>query len=114
MSATASGDDACRRAAPPGVHRGHGTLPLVHQQHGNAVGGLDGHYAARLVFEQRVALSEQPGAAFGSHARRGVDLFQGGQLAKQRGNIGQARAEAVHQPWQRVELSDAIDLLESR
>ena len=83
---------------------------FIHQQHRNAVRGLDGHHAARLIFDQGVALSEQPGAALGSHARRGVDLFQGGELREGSGNIGQARAEAVHQPGKRVEFSNAVDI----
>ena len=102
--------DACRRATPSGVDRGHGTPAFIHQQHRNAVCGFDGYYAARLVFDQGVTFSEQPGAAFGNHARRGVDLSQRGELREGGGNIGKTRAEAVHQPRQRVEFSDSVDI----
>src|ERR1035438_8267251 len=101
--------DARRRAAPAGVHRCHRPPPLIHQQNGNAIRRLDGHHAAWLVLDQRVAFAEEPGAPLGGYAPTGVNLFQRGELREAGGNIGQARAEAMHQPWKSVELGDAVD-----
>ena len=71
-AAMASTAPAAMRAAVPRqpactAATAHGAL--IHQQDGNAVGGLDGDHAAGLVFEQRVALAQDAGASFGGHAR---------------------------------------------
>ena len=102
-----------RRPAPSGVDRGHGAMALVDQQHRDAIGGLDGHDRARRVFEQRVAFAENSGASSGGDTRRRVDLLQGREVGEQRGNVGEARAEAVEEPRERIELGDAVDWRES-
>src|ERR1035437_5290159 len=102
--------DARPRAAPTGVYRGDGAKPLTHQQDGEAIRGLDGHHAAGLVFEQRIAFAEDAGPPLGGDARRRVDLFQGGQLREAGGNIGQTRTEAGYQPGKSVEPGYAIDV----
>jgi len=91
-------DNPRHRPAPAGVNRGHGAQPRIHQQNGDAIGSLHGHYGPGRVFEQRVAVAQLPGAAFRRYTSRRVNLVHGGQVAKPRGNIGKARAKAVDQP----------------
>src|ERR1051326_707858 len=86
------------------------TKTLVHQQDGNAVGGLDRDHRTRSMLNKRVASAEFARSAAGEDAIRRVNLLQGGKVAVQRGNVNASRAEAVDQPRKRVELSHPVDM----
>ena len=68
MAATAAAAMPRRRAAPSGVHRGHRAAALIHQQHGDAVGGLHRDDAARRGF--RAARRPRPAARRGPRRPR--------------------------------------------
>jgi len=103
--------DLRRGASPAGVYRSHRTAAFVNQQNRNAIGGLHGDYAARLILDQRIAFSQQSGAPSGGDARRGVDLFQRGKLPKSSGNIGKPRSEAMYQPRKCVQIGYAVNVV---
>ena len=101
--------DARHRTAPSGVHGGHRAMARVRQQNGDAIGRAHRHHRARRVFEQGVGLAENSGSALGGHARRGMDLFQQAEAGVESGDIYNARAEAVLQPREGIQLRNAID-----
>ncbi len=72
--------DPPERAAPSGVHRGHGVPPRVHQKNGNAVGGLHAEQNPRRVRDGRIALWRPGGSSFQYVDDVGVDLPQGQKL----------------------------------
>ena len=104
------GDNLRRGAPPSGMYGGDGAMAAIHQQNRHAIGRLDGDYRAGPVFQQRVALTQNAAAALGIYHGGGMNLFEGGEIFKPGWNIALARAEAVNQPRQRVELSGTVDL----
>ena len=84
-------------------------MARVRQQNGDAIGRAHRHHRARRVFEQGVGLAENSGPALGGHARRGMDLFQQAEAGVESGDIYNARAEAVLQPSEGIQLRNAID-----
>ena len=103
--------DTAHGPAPTRMHRRHRAMLLVHQQDGNAIGGLHRHQVPGRVFEQPIPIAQQACAATRRHADIGMDLMQRGQLRI----AGQLRcmacAEAMLQPRKPFERTRAIDIL---
>jgi hypothetical protein len=90
------------------MHGGHRAMLFIHQQDGDAIRGLDGHQMSGRVFEQRIAIAQQARPAARRYADIGMDLMQGGSLGSRK---CVARAEAVLQPRQFFQRTDAVDIL---
>jgi hypothetical protein len=90
------------------VDRGHRAPTLIHQQDRDAIGGLDRDRVTGSVFDDGVGLTQDARASFGCDARRGVDLFDGGERVRQ---AAVTRTEAVDQPREGIELAGPVEVI---
>lgn len=100
--------DSSDRPSPPRVDRRDDAQPRIHQQDGDAIGGLHCHNGAGGVLDQRIALAKKPAAPLGANAVGGMNLLECGEARKRIGNSGVARTETVQKPLEAIESRGAI------
>jgi hypothetical protein len=104
-------DDGLDGAAPTGVDGGYGVMLFVHEENREAVGSFDGDEVSGGVFEERVGIAQDAGAAVRAEANGGMDLMDCGELGVVSDSGSVAGAEAVFEPGKGIEGAGAIDVL---
>jgi hypothetical protein len=98
--------DTVDRPAPTGVHGGHRAMLVVHQQDGDAVGGLDGDQVSGRIFKQGIAIAQYSRPATRRHTDIGMDLMHGGRT----GGRSVAGAKPMVQPCEPFQRAGVIDI----
>src|SRR5208282_674947 len=106
----ARGDLPCG-AAPAGVNGSDGAMNRIHDQNRNTIGCLDRDERSGRIFEQRVAIAEAARTAAAFHDRVAMNLMESRQMAATAETVRLARAEAMDEPLESIEMTHAVNLL---